>query len=148
MSLERRVRYVQQDLGRIEEAADDGIIVDNPRPHEQALRDGMWKGQGGYEIALSPVILGGFGWLLDSAIGTVPVFLIIGAVLGLVGSVANQYYRYQAAMEIATAERLAKLPKTGEGAPAVGRSFGRVEAVEVDMSIDFTKPRPGRIAEQ
>ena len=51
-------------------------------------------------------------------------------------------------MEIATAERLAKLPKTGEGAPAVGRSFGRVEAVEVDMSIDFTKPRPGRIAEQ
>ena len=144
MGLERRVSNVQQDLGRIDEVA-DGVVGDNPRPHEKALREGMWRGHGGYEIALSPVIIGGFGWLLDSVIGTVPLFLIIGAVLGLVGSVANQYYRYKAAMEIETAKRLEQQPKVAEAAPSVRRSFGRVERVEVDTSIDFTEPRPGRI---
>ena len=145
MGLERRVSNVQQDLGRIDEVA-DGVVGDDPRPHEKALREGMWRGHGGYEIALSPVIIGGFGWLLDSVIGTVPLFLIIGAVLGLVGSVANQYYRYKAAMEIETAKRLEQQPKVAEAAPSVRRSFGRVERVEVDTSIDFTEPRPGRIA--
>ena len=106
----------------------------------------MWRGHGGYEIALSPVIIGGFGWLLDSVIGTVPLFLIIGVVLGLVGSVANQYYRYKAAMEIETAKRLEQQPKVAEAAPSVRRSFGRVERVEIDTSIDFAEPRPGRIA--
>ena len=143
--MERRVSNVQQDLGSIEEAA-DGVVGDDPRPHEKALREGMWRGHGGYEIALSPVIIGGFGWLLDSVIGTVPLFLIIGVVLGLVGSVANQYYRYKAAMEIETAKRLEQQPKVAEAAPSVRRSFGRVERVEVDTSIDFTEPRPGRIA--
>ena len=136
---------MQQDLGRIEEAA-DGVVGDDPRPHEKALREGMWRGHGGYEIALSPVIIGGFGWLLDSVIGTVPLFLIIGVVLGLVGSVANQYYRYKAAMEIETAKRLEQQPKVAEAAPSVRRSFGRVERVEIDTSIDFAEPRPGRIA--
>ena len=145
MGLERRVSNVQQDLGRIDEVA-DGVVGDDPRPHEKALREGMWRGHGGYEIALSPVIIGGFGWLLDSVIGTVPLFLIIGAVLGLVGSVANQYYRYKAAMEIETAKRLEQQPKVAEAAPSVRRSFGRVERVEVDTSIDFTESRPGRIA--
>ena len=144
MGLERRVSNVQQDLGRIKEAA-DGVVGDDPRPHEKALREGMWRGHGGYEIALSPVIIGGFGWLLDSVIGTVPLFLIIGAVLGLVGSVANQYYRYQAAMEIETAKRREQQPQVAEAAPSVRRSFGRVERVEIDTSIDFTEPRPGRI---
>ena len=144
MGLERRVSNVQQDLGRIDEDA-DGVVGDDPRPHEKALREGMWRGHGGYEIALSPVIIGGFGWLLDSVIGTVPLFLIIGAVLGLVGSVANQYYRYQAAMEIETAKRLEQQPQVAEAAPSVRRSFGRVERVEIDTSIDFTEPRPGRI---
>ena len=132
---------MQQDLGISSEAA-DGVVGDNPRPHEKALREGMWRGHGGYEIALSPVIIGGFGWLLDSVIGTVPLFLIIGAVLGLVGSVANQYYRYQAAMEIANAKRLENRPKVGEGAPLLRQSFGRVERVEIPTKIDFTEPRP------
>lgn len=144
MGLEGRVRYVHKDLGRIDEAS-DGVVGDAPRPHDQALRDGMWKGHGGYEIALSPVIIGGFGWLLDRAIGTVPLFLIIGVVLGLVGSVANQYYRYQAAMDIANAERLAKRPNAAVGTPSVRRSFGPVEPVEVEMSIDFSQPRPGQM---
>lgn len=128
---------MQQELGRNREAT-DGAVGDNPRPHEKALREGMWRGHGGYEIALSPVILGGFGWLLDSVIGTVPIFLIVGAVLGLVGSVANQYYRYQAAMEIETAKRLERHGRVGEGVPSVPRSFGRVERAEIDTKIDFS----------
>lgn len=131
---------------QVEETSGDAGY--SPAPHERALRDGMWKGHGGYEIALAPVIIGGFGWLLDSVIGTVPVFLIIGAVLGLVGSIANQYYRYQAAMEIENAKRLAGRPKATEGTPSVRRSFGRVEPVEIDATIDFTEPRhtSGRLA--
>jgi len=129
---------VQHNMGKQDEEV-NRYLVDAPTPHERALRDGMWKGHGGYEIALSPVILGGFGWLLDSVIGTVPVFLIIGAVLGFAGSVANQYYRYQAAMEIETASRLARNPKpVSQATPLLSRSFGRVEPVEVDTSIDFS----------
>lgn len=106
----------------------------------------MWRGHGGYEIALSPVIIGGFGWLIDSAIGTGPVFLVVGAVLGLVGSVANQYYRYQAAMEIENAKRLEKHAGQNEAAPLVRRSFARVERVEIETKIDFSEQRPGPIA--
>lgn len=98
----------------------------------------MWKGHGGYEIALTPVIMGGFGWLVDQLFGTSPVFIVVFAVVGLFGAVANQYYRYKFAMEKATAERMAKQELNGrlESAP-----FGRIEYTEVDMSIDFGDPQ-------
>ena len=89
-----------------------------------AARDAMWRGHGGFEIAMSPLILGFLGYLADGRFGTTPLFIIVGAVLGLVGSVANQYYRYQARMDALAAERASAQP-----APT-GRRFGRVEPVE------------------
>jgi F0F1-type ATP synthase assembly protein I len=48
------------------------------------------------EFAAVPVLLGLVGWLIDSAAGTGPLFLIALACFGVVGSFASFYYRYQA----------------------------------------------------
>ena len=110
----------------------------------QAMQDSMWKGGGGFEIALTPAILGFFGWMLDVTFGIVPALTIVGVVLGFSGAVANQYYRYKHDMDIATAERMAKQGRSE--APASSGPFGPVEYEEVDMSIDFnTARRPGEL---
>jgi len=135
--LNRTGYYVQDDMGQSSEVSTPHL-VDAPLPREKAMREAMWRGHGGYELALSPVILGGFGWLLDGVVGWSPAFLIVGVVLGFVGATANQYYRYKAAMEIENESRLAKSSTLVEASPSTTQSFGRVEPVEVDMSIDFS----------
>jgi F0F1-type ATP synthase assembly protein I len=50
-----------------------------------------------FEFAAGPVVMGAIGWLVDLATGTAPLFLIVLAVLGIVGSFVSFYYRYQAA---------------------------------------------------
>ena len=124
--------------------ADVGDPVD---PRGQAMRDAMWKGHGGFEIALTPAIFGIAGWTLDQNLGFTPFLTIILASVGLFGSIANQYYRYKHSMEIATAERMEKHyreaggSRAGDGGPAP--SFGPVEYEEVDMSINFGTDTPG-----
>jgi len=51
-----------------------------------------------FEIAVVPAIFGGFGWLLDSAFGTSPLFTAIFVMLGLVGTFAKLYYGYSRKM--------------------------------------------------
>jgi len=65
----------------------------------------MWRGHGGWEMALTPVLFGWLGWLIDGWLDTRPAFMIGGVFIGLAGSVANQYYQYKYRMEIATEER-------------------------------------------
>lgn len=77
----------------------------NISTRDAALSDAMWRGNGGWEIAVTPVLLGGLGWLLDGSIGTRPLFTILGAIIGLIGAVANQYYRYVDRMAVASEER-------------------------------------------
>ena len=72
-----------------------------------ALSDAMWRGNGGWEIAVTPVLLGVLGWMLDGSFGTRPLFTILGAIVGLLGAIANQYYRYVERMAVATEERAA-----------------------------------------
>ena len=69
------------------------------------VHDAMWRGHGGWEMALTPVLFGWLGWLVDGWLETRPVFMIIGVIAGLGGSVANQYYQYRYRMELATQER-------------------------------------------
>lgn len=69
------------------------------------VNDALWRGHGGWEIALTPVLFGGFGWLLDGWLNTRPVFVVVLAIVGLAGSVANQYYQYRYRMEVASVER-------------------------------------------
>ena len=47
-----------------------------------------------FEIAVIPGVFAGFGWLLDTAFGTWPIFTAVLAVLGLIGTFAKLYYGY------------------------------------------------------
>lgn len=47
-------------------------------------------------FALGPVMFGLLGRFLDGRLGSQPAFLVIGIVLGFVGSSATLFYRYQA----------------------------------------------------
>lgn len=51
-----------------------------------------------FEIAVVPAVLAGFGWLLDSALGTGMVLTAIFAVLGLTGTFVKLYYGYSRKM--------------------------------------------------
>lgn len=126
----RTGRHVQEANAHNRNEAGDHL--DDPRG--QAMRDAMWKGHGGYELALVPAFFGVAGWVADDFLGTVPFLTILGVVLGLIGSVMNQYYRYKTSMEIATEERRAA---TEAKSVASGRTFGAVEREEVDMTVDF-----------
>ena len=118
----------------VSQSGDSGADV-YASPAGTAMRDAMWRGHGGWEIAFTPAILGFFGFALDQWIGTIPLFTIIGAVLGLFGSVTNQYYRYTASMERATAERLALQEASN---PKNSRRFGRVEPpTDIDLDADL-----------
>jgi F0F1-type ATP synthase assembly protein I len=55
--------------------------------------DGLSKA---VEFAATPVAMGLIGWLIDQAVGTGPLLLVIFACFGLVGTSASFYYRYQA----------------------------------------------------
>lgn len=71
----------------------------------RGVHDAMWRGHGGWEMALTPVLFGWLGWLVDGWLSTRPVFMIIGVMAGLGGSVANQYYQYRYRMDLAAGER-------------------------------------------
>ena len=50
-----------------------------------------------FEFAAGPVVMGAIGWLIDVAAETGPLFLIVFAVFGVIGSFVSFFYRYQAA---------------------------------------------------
>ena len=88
------------------------------RPHEpwahndvdlnqkRDFSDGLFnQSHGSFELVLAPVILALVGLGLDRWIGTVPVFTIVLAVAGMVGSWAKQYYSYRAAIDEQRARR-------------------------------------------
>ena len=53
------------------------------------------RSHGSFELALAPVILGLLGLLLDRAIGTVPMFMVLFTLLGFAGAGAKIYYTYR-----------------------------------------------------
>jgi F0F1-type ATP synthase assembly protein I len=59
----------------------------------------MYRQAGGWELALSPVLLALIGYGLDRWFGIVPVLTVVFAVVGLVGAVAKLYLGYRAEME-------------------------------------------------
>jgi F0F1-type ATP synthase assembly protein I len=52
----------------------------------------------GFEFAITIVIFGGLGWLLDRWFGTAPICLIVLTILAFVGNFARMWYSYDAAM--------------------------------------------------
>lgn len=59
----------------------------------------MHRTTGGYELAFSPLLLALIGFAIDKVLGTLPLFTIVFAVLGLVGAVTKIYIQYRSEME-------------------------------------------------
>jgi F0F1-type ATP synthase assembly protein I len=59
----------------------------------------MNRSVGGYELVFSPLILALIGFGLDKLFGTLPLFTVAFAVLGLVGVVVKIYFQYRTEME-------------------------------------------------
>ena len=51
-----------------------------------------------FELAVTPVIIGGLGYLLDRWLGLVPVLTIVFFLVAMVGLVARLWYAYDAEM--------------------------------------------------
>lgn len=63
----------------------------------------------GMEAVLTLGIFVGLGWVIDSIVGTIPLFMVIMTVIGSIGVFARFYYSYAARMDEHEANRLAKL---------------------------------------
>jgi F0F1-type ATP synthase assembly protein I len=52
-----------------------------------------------FELAITPAIIGGFGYMLDRWLGWVPVLTIIFFLVAVCGVMARMYYGYDARMK-------------------------------------------------
>ena len=52
-----------------------------------------------FELALTPAIIGAFGYLLDRWLGLLPVFTIVFFLVGMAGVIARMWYGYEARMK-------------------------------------------------
>lgn len=52
-----------------------------------------------FELAVTPALIGGFGYLLDRWLGLTPVLTIIFFLVAMVGLVARIFYGYDAHMK-------------------------------------------------
>ncbi len=68
------------------------------------LDDGLTKAM---EVAITPLIFGGAGFLLDRWLGIVPVLTIALSIFALCGVFVNMWYRYDAEMKRHEEERRA-----------------------------------------
>jgi F0F1-type ATP synthase assembly protein I len=63
------------------------------------LSEQVHRTTGGFELVFSPLLLALLGYGLDRLLGTLPVFTIIFAVVGLAGAVVKLYFTYRLDME-------------------------------------------------
>ncbi|MDQ4069583.1 MAG: AtpZ/AtpI family protein [Actinomycetota bacterium] len=52
-----------------------------------------------FELALTPAIIGGLGYLLDRWLGLLPLFTIVFFLVAMVGLIARMWYGYDARMK-------------------------------------------------
>ncbi len=69
-----------------------------PRPDSRELTRSLHRSHGSFELAFAPVIMALLGLWLDRTVGTVPLFTLVFAVIGVLGAFAKVYYQYKAAM--------------------------------------------------
>ena len=66
----------------------------------QDLYNGAGEGLNrAFELALTPAIIGGFGYLLDRWLGLLPVFTIVFFLIAMGGVIARMWYSYDARMK-------------------------------------------------
>src|SRR5579859_1453718 len=77
------------------EQAEDDVDLNDKRDFYNGFGDGLARA---FEYAVTPAIFGFLGWLLDRAIGTLPLFTIVFALLCIVGMFLKTWYTYDAMM--------------------------------------------------
>ena len=99
-----------------------GSDGDNSLLAKQHLYNGFGNGFArAFELAVTPAIFGFLGHLLDVALGTSPVFLIVFALFCVIGMAVRMYYGYVAAMQAQEADK-PWTRKAAAGGPAGGAS--------------------------
>jgi F0F1-type ATP synthase assembly protein I len=78
--------------------------ADYKRQSYQGLGDGMSRA---IELAITPAIFGGLGYLLDQKFNTQPVFMIVLVVLTLIGMFVRNWAAYKVKMQELEAEAVA-----------------------------------------
>ena len=53
-----------------------------------------------FELALTPAIIGGFGYLLDRWLGLLPVLTIVFFLVAMAGLIARMWFDYDARMKV------------------------------------------------
>jgi F0F1-type ATP synthase assembly protein I len=89
---------------------------------QQAERRELYNGFGdglalAFQIALTPVIFGGLGYLIDRWIDKVPLFTIVLFLVSMIGVFLSQWLQYEYRMQQADAKAVwRKRPATGADA--------------------------------
>jgi len=61
----------------------------------EVLATGAHRSSASFELALAPVILALLGLWIDRTLGTVPLFVVLLAVLGVAGAAVKVVYQYR-----------------------------------------------------
>ena len=72
-----------------------------------------------FELAAVPAVFCGLGWVVDRLAGTKPVFMIVFALLGVVGLFLRAWFRYRTQMVVEEGKTLAVLAETRRSDDAV-----------------------------
>ncbi len=70
--------------------------VNDKRAMNNGFGDGMSRA---FELAVTPLVFGGLGYLLDRAVGTTPVFAVSLAVLAVIGMFIRVWIGYDLEMK-------------------------------------------------
>ncbi len=71
-----------------------------------------------FELAITPTLFAGLGWLIDRRAGTTPVFMIVFLLLTMVGMGLRWWYEYDGRMtlmENEMREKRSRVPAGGSG---------------------------------
>lgn len=80
----------------------------------------FYNSHGSFELVMSSVLLALGGWWIDSLAGTKPLFMVVGAVLGVTGATIKIVVAYRLAM----AEHASMRPSVGRPAAYDGTDEG------------------------
>ncbi len=75
------------------------------RELHEGMQEGIARGHGGYDLALTPLLFGLIGFWIDSKLGWIPVLTILFTVVSFIGVILKTYFVYQYQMNIHLAER-------------------------------------------
>jgi len=114
------------------------MAADTTSRTEEATRS-LNRSHGSFELALAPAILALLGLWLDRTIGTVPVFTLVFALVGVLGSFAKVYYSYRYSMA-ALDERA---PWVGHASSEQFRSQAAARAKRLSAPLEARSAEPG-----